>query len=252
VQAGNTVGPMMSENVVVGLLQRVPLFASLPEADLRAVAGNTRSMVKRKAATIFEEGSPADSCYVITSGRAKVVLSGGEATEVILGTVEALELVGELSLLDSSPRSAGLVALEECQLLRLPKASFQQLRANRAFEDRLVVHVTAMLRRATEQLRAIYTYDSAERVAWCLARLAIRSGRRVGATRVITPRPPHQELADMTGCSRETVTRVLAQLQKLNWISANGTSLKLNESAFKRYLDIETAASHGPETTRVV
>src|SRR5690242_9244751 len=131
----------MSEDVVFGLLQRVPLFANLPAADLRVAARNTRHVTKQKSATVFEEGSPADSCYIITSGRAKVVLSGREATEVILGTVEPLELVGELSLVDSSPRSAGLVALEECQLLRLPKTAFQQLRSNRAFEDSLVVHV---------------------------------------------------------------------------------------------------------------
>jgi CRP/FNR family cyclic AMP-dependent transcriptional regulator len=242
---------MMSEDVVVKLLQRVALFAAVPEADLRAAAKDTRSVIKRKAATIFDEGSPADSCFVITSGRAKIVLSGREATEVILGTVEPLELVGELSLLDNSPRSAGLVALEESQLLRMPKAAFQQLRSNRAFEDRLVVHVTAMLRRATEQLRAIYTYDSAERVAWCLARLAIRTGRQVGEALVI-PRPPHQELADMTGCSRETVTRVLTQLQKSNWISADGESLKLDGTAFRRYLEIEKSTRAGIETTRIV
>ena len=242
---------VMSEELVVSFLQRVPLFAGLPAADLRAAARETRQLIKRKSATIFEEGSPADSCFVITAGRAKVVLSGPEATEVILGTVEPMELVGELSLLDSSRRSAGLVALEECQLLRLPKASFLQLRRNQAFEDRLVIHVTAMLRRATEQLRAIYTYDSAERVAWSLARLAIRSGRRVNGIVVISSQP-HQQLADMTGCSRETVTRVLTQLQKSKWINTEGDSWTLDESLFKRYLDVERAASNAEETTRVV
>src|SRR5262249_23844371 len=242
----------MSEDVVVGLVQGVRVFGSVPAAVLRTAAKSTRSLVKHKGATIFDEGSPADCCYVITSGRAKVVLSGGEASEVILGTVEAHELVGELSLLDNSPRSAGLVALEECQLLRLPDAAFQELRHNRAFEDKLVVHVTAMLRRATEQLRAIYTYDSAERVAWCLARLAIRTGRRVNGAMVISPRPPHQELADMTGCSRETVTRILLQFQKANWVRQDGDSMTLNDSSFQRYLEIERAASRGRDVAQVV
>ncbi|HMF97884.1 MAG TPA: Crp/Fnr family transcriptional regulator [Vicinamibacterales bacterium] len=242
----------MSEDVVVELLRRVPLFASLPAADLRIAAKSTRAFTKQKGATIFDEGSPADCCYVITSGRAKVVLSGGKTSEVILGTVEAHELVGELSLLDNSPRSAGLVALEECQLLRLPNAAFQALRNNRAFEDKLVVHVTAMLRRATEQLRAIYTYDSAERVAWCLARLAVRTGRRVNGAMVISPRPPHQELADMTGCSRETVTRILLQFQKANWVRHDGESMTLNDSPFQRYLEIERAASRGRDLAQVV
>src|SRR5262249_26631866 len=252
VPAGRDVRPVMSEGVFVDLRRRVPLFARLPAADLRIAAKSTRSLAKPKGATIFDEGSPADCCYVITSGRAKVVLSGGATAEVILGTVEAHELVGELSLLDNSPRSAGLVALEECQLLRLPNDAFQELRNNRAFEDKLVVHVTAMLRRATDQLGAIYTYDSAERVAWCLARLALRTGRRVNGAMVISPRPPHQELADMTGCSRETVTRVLTHLQKSKSVSMEGDSLTLSDSAFKRYLEIEQAACTGRDMSRIV
>ena len=243
---------VMSENVVFQLLQQVPLFAGLPAAELRTAAKEIRSIVKAKSATIFDEGSPADACYVLTSGRAKVVLAGEQATEVILGTVEPMELVGELSLLDGSSRSAGLVALEETQLLRLPKAAFQQLRNNRAFEDKLVVHVTGMLRRATEQLRAIYTYDSTERVAWCVARLAIRSGRRVGATHVISPRPTHQELADMTGCSRETVTRILAQFHKARAVSVESDALVLNDAAFKKYIYVEDAATSRLEVARFV
>src|SRR5262245_61586156 len=135
----------MPEDVVFGLLRRVPLFASLPAADLQRAAKTVRSIAKKKGARIFEEGSVADSCFVLTSGRAKVVISGQAGTEVILGTVEPFELVGELALLDNSPRSAGLVALDDCHLLRLTKPAFDDLRNNRAFEDKLVVHVTSML-----------------------------------------------------------------------------------------------------------
>jgi CRP-like cAMP-binding protein len=242
----------MSEDVVFGLLRRVPLFAGLPAADLQAAAKTVRLLSKKKAARIFEEGSAADSCYVITSGRAKVVLSGAAATEVILGTVEPFELVGELALLDTSRRSAGLVAMEDCHLLRLPSASFHELRNNRAFEDKLIAHVTSMLRRATEQLRAIHTYSSTERVSWCLARLAARAGRQAGNAIVISPRPRHQQLADMTGCSRETVTRILLRMKRLKSVSWDDESLKLTESAFKRYLEVEAASNTSAELTPII
>jgi len=242
----------MSEEVVFGLLRRVPLFAALPPSDLRSAAARAHSMSRKKGARIFEEGSSGDSCYVLTSGRAKVVLSGQAASEVILGTVEPFELVGELALIDRSPRSAGLVAIEDCQLIQLPSAAFLELRRNGAFEDKLVAHVATMLRRATEQLRAIYTYSSTERVAWCLARLGSRTGRRAGDAIVISPRPPHQELADMTGCSRETVTRILRHLKRSRWVTWDRQSLNLSARAFKRYLDVEEAAASGGEMARVV
>ena len=109
-----------------------------------------------------------------------------------------------------------------------------------------------MLRRATEQLRVIYTYSSAERVAWCLARLALRTGGRRVAGAIVIARPPHHELADMTGCTRETVTRVLLQLKRLKWVDWDAASLRLTESAFKRYLDVERAATHAADVSRVV
>src|SRR6059058_1141651 len=114
----------MTEDVLLGLFRRVPLFANVPAPELQAAARTARVLSKRKAARIFEEGSPADSCFVLTSGRAKVVLSGQIDTEIILGTIEPFELVGELALLDNSLRSAGLVAMEDCRLIVLPGASF--------------------------------------------------------------------------------------------------------------------------------
>lgn len=241
----------MSEEVVSGLLRRVPLFASLAPSDLRALAASAHSLSRKKGARIFEEGSSGDSCYILTSGRAKVVLSGPAATELILGTVEPFELVGELALIDSFPRSAGLVATEDSQLIQLPGAAFRELRKNRSFEDQLVAHVAAMLRGATEQLRAIYTYSSSERVAWCLARLGSRKGRRIGDAIVISPRPAHQELADMTGCTRETVTRILRQLKQSRSVAWDDQSLRLSARAFKRYLQLEDPSASS-EIARVV
>ena len=238
--------------VVFEFLRRVPLFAAAPESALRDAAGAARTMTRRRGARIFDEGSAADSCYVLTAGRAKVVLSGRRGVDVILGIVEPFQVVGEIALLDNSTRSAGLVALDDCQLIRLSSSAFRRLRASPSFEEQLMVHVTAMLRRATEQVRAIYTYSSPERVSWCLARLAARAGRRDGGRILITPRPPHHELAEMTGCSRETVSRVLLQFRRNRWVSWSTTSLAIDERAFSRYLDVERGIGTATPVTRLV
>jgi CRP-like cAMP-binding protein len=152
------------------------------------------------------------------------------------------QLVGELSLLDGAPRSAGLVALSDCRLIQLPKGAFDLLRRDPAFEDELFHHIGRMLRRATEQLRVSYTYSSTERVAWCLARLAARSGPRIGDTIAISPKPSHQELADMVGCTRETVSRALLRLKTLRCLSWDADALHLNERAFRSYLEPDSTA----------
>jgi CRP/FNR family transcriptional regulator, cyclic AMP receptor protein len=231
------VRPGMADAVVVDLLRRISLFADVPEADLWLLARAARGLTRVKGARIFEEGSSADGCYIVVSGLAKVVISGRRGTEITLDVAGEGELVGELALLDNSPRSASLIAASECRLIQIDGASFSALRRHAAFEERLVAHVTRTLRRATDQLRAIHTLTSAEHIEWCLARLAARLGRRQDRSVVISPRPHHQDIADMTGCTRETVTRVMRRLKAARAISWNATSLILDDSAFRRTLD---------------
>jgi CRP/FNR family cyclic AMP-dependent transcriptional regulator len=224
---------------VFDLLRRVVLFSGAPEPELRAMARTARVVTKVPGARIFEEGGSADNCYVVVSGLAKVVISGRRGKEITLDVVGECELVGEVALLDHAPRSAGLVAAHECRLVEISRASFERLRGSRTFEDRLVGHVTATLRRATAQLRAIHTFTSAEHVRWCLARLGSRLGRRAGATIVISPRPHHQDIADMTGCTRETVTRIIRKLTSAKEIACTSQSLILHEHLFARVLDLD-------------
>jgi CRP-like cAMP-binding protein len=225
----------MTDAAAIELLRRVPLFADVPAAELQMVAGRSQASWKKKGARVFEEGSPADCCYVLTSGRAKVVLSGTGESEVILGIIEPYALIGEIALLDRSMRSASLVTVEKSHFIRIAAQTFLELRNNRAFEDRLVANVTATLRHATDQLRAIYTYSSLERVAWCLAGLARQRGAPSGSEIAISPRPPHHELADMTGCSRETVSRILLRLRRMKWVSWDNQSLRLQIDVYRRY-----------------
>jgi len=242
----------MTEDAVFEHLRKVPLFADVASDDLRALAAAARALKVAKSARIFEEGSAPDACFVLTAGRAKVVLSGQRGTEVIVGSVEPYELVGELALLDGSRRSGGLVAISECRLLRLPRPLFLALRNNRAFEDKLMMHITSMLRRATEQVRVLSSYVAVERVSWSLARLATRMGTRQRGQVVIAPRPSQQELAEMSGCTRETVARVLRQLKhagRLDWTAA---AYVLDEKAFKRYLDSESDAIVAVDVARLV
>src|SRR5438045_382174 len=133
----------LSEAVMSELLRRVPLFADVPVTELDVVVRTARPLPKRNGARVFEAGSPSDCCLVLTSGRARVVLSGKADTEITLGILEPFTIVGELGVLDHSTRSAGLIALEDCQFIRISGESFHALRKNAAFEDRLIAHIAS-------------------------------------------------------------------------------------------------------------
>jgi CRP/FNR family transcriptional regulator, cyclic AMP receptor protein len=210
-------GPL---DAVMNLLRQVQLFSELPKAELELI-GETAVMLRRaKHQIIFDEGDTGDFLLVLTSGRAKVVLVGDGGQEIILNFVEPFHMVGEIAPLDRFTRSARLVALEDCQFIKLPVRTFDALRAsNQTFAARVIAHVTTTLRESNDQLRVICTFRSLGRVAWCLDRLVRQRGKVNGSSATLDPCPKHHELAQMTGCSRETVSRSLKTLKQKNCIT---------------------------------
>lgn len=234
----------MSPEVMKRCIVAVPLLSALSPDDLDMLVSSARSMSFKKGARIFEEGSPADCCYVLTSGRARVVLAGSGGAEIVLNIVTPPALLGEIGLLDHTTRSASLVAAEPSHLIRISGASFQSLRANRAFEDRLVAGLVATVRRSDDRVRVISSFPTAKRIAWCLARIASASGRRDGND-IVLPKTSHQELAEMAGCTRETVTRAMLMLRKNKCVTIENGAMRVDVDAMQRYLTTQlTAPEH--------
>jgi CRP/FNR family transcriptional regulator len=228
----------MSPDVIKRCLKSVPLFAELPPGDLDSLAAASRGVRFAKGARIFEEGSAADGCFVLTAGRAQVVVSGNQGTEILLQILVPMGLVGEVALLDKSDRSASLVAAETCHLIRIPAAALETLRRNYAFEAKLVAGLAARLRESDDRVRVISTFPSLNRVAWCLGRVARYGGRRERAT-IVIPKIAHSELAEMAGCTRETVSRALQTLRKRHLVSWDEHSMRLEVEPMQRYLSAE-------------
>lgn len=225
----------MTDAAVADQLRLVPLFANLGPTELRALATGAKTFWKKENVRLFDEGSSADGCLVLTAGRAKVVISGPRGAEIVIEVVQAPAVIGELALLDRSPRSAGVVTVERSHIIKVTGDAFLALRRNSVFENRLMVSVVRMLRRATEQLRASYTFRSVDHLGWSLARLARQRGDLLGGEIVISPKPRHHELAEMMGCARETVSRALLVLKRRKWVRWDRSSLRLRADVFRRY-----------------
>ena len=239
----------MDKNTATTVLKTVPLFAGLPTPELEALASEARSVTFKKGARIFEEGAPADYCYVLTSGKARVVLSGSGGTEILLQILTPPALIGEIALLDHSTRSASLVASEPCHLLRISAAALQALRKDPEFENRLVLGLIRILRASEDRVRVITTFPAVKRVAWCLGRIVRASGRREG-TAVVIDKPAHHDLAEMAGCTRETVSRALQVLRRRKYVSWDDDLMHVDVEAMQRYLMTELSVAQGAPAVR--
>ncbi len=236
----------MSKDVMKQCLAAVPLFAGLAAAELDLLVSSARSLAFKKGARIFEEGASADCCFVLTAGRGHVVLAGDRGTEILLNILTPPALVGEISLLDKSTRTASFVAVEPCHLIRIPAAAVETLRRNAAFEQRLVAGLVSTVRESDDRVRVISSFPSISRVAWCLGRIARHTGRRDGPS-IVIPKTQHSELAEMAGCTRETVSRALQVLRRKNYVRWDAGTMWIDIDNMQRYLTIELTVPDGPK-----
>ena len=209
------------------LLRNVPLFAVLPENQLSLLTSMVTRKTFTRGTTIIAAGGPTDSLYIIISGRLKVMMSDDEGREVILAILGSNEFFGEMSLVDDSPRSASVVAIEACELLSLAKRDF-----NKCLEDNFEMAMTVMrglvkrLREADQKISSLALMDVYGRVA----RLLLEMSEEVDGERVVVKKLAKQDIAKMIGASREMVSRVMKDLQSGGYIEVRAGGIVLRDN----------------------
>jgi CRP-like cAMP-binding protein len=205
------------------LLRTVPIFAALTEDDVSSLARlSTRRRCPRDTVIFFEK-EEGDSFCMILEGRVKVTILGDDGREIILSVLGPGDFFGEMALLDNEPRSATAIAAEDTELLLLSRSDFQGvLQHNHSISVALVTVLTARLRRANHQISTLALLDVYGRVARLILEMVRDEGRRLKDGRIAFRRATHQEIANRIGTTRETVTRMLKDLERQGLIQVEG------------------------------
>jgi CRP-like cAMP-binding protein len=207
------------------VLQKVPLFHSLPEAEIAPFGDLMRERSYPKGSVILFEDDPGDALYVVANGQVKVVLIGEDGREVILSVLGEGTFFGEMALLDDEPRSAHVIAMEDSVVLALRREDFRaRLRASPEVGIALLKELSRRLRRADDQIGSLVLLDVNGRVAELLVRLATEEGGEK-----ITRKVTHATIAQMIGSSRETVSRTMRELQDRGLIAVTRQDITLTD-----------------------
>ena len=112
---------------VESLLQDLPFFHDLSYEELHAVAsiGNFHSV--RAGETIFKQGDPGDALYVLITGGVQIFLLGEKNERIELARLTDGAYFGDLALIDGQQRSAGAVAMEDCEFFLVGRTEFLRL-----------------------------------------------------------------------------------------------------------------------------
>ena len=187
------------------------LLATLPTELSDGLFAKARPVSLAASQTLFAEGDEGDGCYRVEEGLLKAsvaIATGGERTLAILGPGS---IVGELSIIDSAPRSASIIALRDSKLSFVDRAAFEAFgQSTPEFYRHMTTLLARRLRDTNEALVATNFLSVKGRVACALLSLAEAFGHDVGQGRILIRQKVSQsDLAAMAGIARENVSRVL-------------------------------------------
>ncbi len=204
----------VEHDFAVEALRQCVLFRLVDESSLSALAESLRLRRYRRDQTVFHQGDPGDSLFVIQSGAVKIVLPSPETgEEAIIATLGRGEFFGELALLDGRPHSASAIALEPTDALVLHRTVFLGLIDTQpGLRIALLEALAAELRRLTGHVEELHFLDLPGRIAMRLVRLAAEAAP--GQRRDVRMDWPYTqaELAAMIGGTRQSVNRLLAEM----------------------------------------
>jgi len=113
------------------LIRQVPIFAELDAEDLEELASIVEERRVAADKDLFREGDVGDAVYLIVKGRVRVFVGGGERPETTINELGPGACIGEMAVLDASPRSASVRALEPTRTLRVPGEEFKRVMSER-------------------------------------------------------------------------------------------------------------------------
>lgn len=205
-------------------LLEIPLFAVLAQAQREALAAKLQSRRMLKGQQVFLQGDPGDEMFLLLEGRVKICCESLSGREITLTFLENGGFFGEMALLDGEPRSATAIAESAGQLLVLRRVDFQTfLREVPDASVSLLAYLSQRLRRANDKIQDLALLTVRERLAAMLSDLAEKAGEVDKNGRIVLPKSvSHKALSGLLGTSRETVSRMCADLKDQGLISQEG------------------------------
>ena len=209
-------------------LRNVPIFTDLSDSDLNRIASKMVSRDYEKGQMILLEESTGETFFIMTSGTVKVTRLSDDGREVILALLGESDFFGEMSLLDGEGRSANIVANEDAEVMTLSRRDFLEcLETYPKIAISLLEELAVRLRKSDQQIESLSLSDSEQRIGITLIRLAEEGGTIKRGDVTVQNLPYQQDIANMAGTSRETVSRTLKLLEDKKLVKRIGSDITI-------------------------
>lgn len=216
----------------VEILRHIPFFAELAPDELEALAETVVIARYRKKQVLFVEGESCHALYFIWSGRVKVYRVSPDGREQILHLLADGDPIAVVPFFDGGPYPANAEVLSEAEIAFIRAEDFERVaRANPSILLRMLRIMAHRLRRAQDEIATLALKSAASRLAAALLDLAKRHGKQVPGGTKIDLQLSRQDLGNLIGASRETITRLLHRFQRDKAIRIKGSRVTIVQPA---------------------
>ncbi|MFZ2897474.1 MAG: Crp/Fnr family transcriptional regulator [Saprospiraceae bacterium] len=215
------------------IFQEVQLFQSLTTVEINELQRSACMLKLPKNSSLYEVGAPSSHLYILVKGSIKIGAFSSDGREVLKAISHPISVFGELGLVgETTRREFARTINEETQLVSVPISEVQKLmERNSALGMSVLDHIGSRLLQIERRMESLIFQDARTRIIQFLKDSAAKRGRRVGFEWLFKHSLTQQDIANITGTSRQTVTSVLNELRKENLIHFNRKSILIRDLA---------------------
>lgn len=221
-----------SANLRLSILQQTPFFADLSLAEIRTVNAQFRDDGFQAGESIYFSGDPATRLYVLASGQIKLLRHSTSGQDVLLDILQAGDYFGSLTMLAAELYPDTAQALTAVCALSIQSNTFRALLKQYPQVALAVLDITAQrLQETQETVRGLSVSPVEQRIAAVLLKLADKLGESTAEGILIQMPLSRDDLAQMTGTTTETASRITSQFQKEGLVHSGRQWIALTDKA---------------------
>ncbi len=219
----------------INLLKQINLFRSLTDEELIIILPQLTIKKIKKGQIILHEEDTNEFMYIILYGEVKVTKITEDGKEILLAIHQSGDFFGDISLIDQKTIPATVIATIDSSIAILRKENFFYLLRNQEqILDNFLKILCSRLRESWNRIRILSLTNAEQRVKMLFLKYATDVGTKIPEGLIIKIKLTHQDIANMIGISRETVTRIIDKMKKEEEIKVfKDRSILVTRSFFK-------------------
>jgi CRP/FNR family transcriptional regulator len=212
------------------------IFCDLSTTTLHAFESIKFTSAYPSGAVLFMEGQPSRGIFILCMGQAKLSLSGSDGKAIILNIAEPGEVLGLGATVSGKPYELTAETMTPCQVNFVKREDLLRfLKENSEACFKVAEQLSVKYNHACHEIRSLgLSHSAGERLANLLLDWSCRNGQSESGKPHVRIALTHTEIAQRIGTSRETVTRLFADLRKRRIVQGNGSMLSIrNKDALR-------------------